>query len=81
MSKKKRKNRNKGAKKPRSRASSLRGKQENIETAVQKSEEPTTVADVRADLRKTAILTAACLGILLILSLTQPRWFGPTLRF
>jgi len=49
-------------------------KQENKKTIVQKPEEPTTVVDVRADLRKTAILTAACLVILFILSLTQSRW-------
>lgn len=32
------------------------------------------VTDVRADLRKTALLTVVCLGILLLLSLTQSRW-------
>ena len=49
-------------------------KQENKKTIVQKSEEPTTVVDVRADLRKTAVLTAACLGILALLLLTQSRF-------
>jgi len=42
-----------------------------------KKQEPTAVVDVRADLRKTAILTVACLGILLLLSLTQSRWLLP----
>lgn len=36
--------------------------------------EPTAVVDVRADLRKTAILTAVCLIILFVLALTQSRW-------
>jgi hypothetical protein len=38
------------------------------------AEAPTVVADVRADLKKTAVLTAVGLIILLILSLTQSRW-------
>ena len=49
-------------------------KQENKKIIVQKPEEPTTVVDVRADLRKTAILTTVCLGILFLLYLTQSRW-------
>ena len=50
-------------------------KQENKKTIVQKSEEPTTVVDVRSDLRKAAALTGVCLGILTVLLLTQSRWF------
>jgi len=76
MSKKKRKN--KKARKPRSirQRRSLRGKQKNIKTKPQKIKDSVApvVVDVRSDLRKTAILTAVCLGILLVLFLTQSRW-------
>lgn len=36
--------------------------------------EPPLVVDVRPDLKKTTILTAVCLGIFLVLFLTQSRW-------
>lgn len=64
MAKKKRKNR-------KSR------KHENKKTKrleVKKDQPEAVVVDVRSDLRKTAILTAVCLGILLVLYLTRPRW-------
>jgi len=69
MAKKKRKNRRSRL----AKGESLRGKQKSIKARPQKSEEP-TVVDVRLDLRKTAFLTAICLGILLLLYLTQSRW-------
>ncbi len=37
---------------------------------------PVRLWRIRADLRKTVLLTAACLGILLLLTLTQSRWSG-----
>ena len=66
MSKKKRKNKRKRTLKHPEVTSGARGKQEE--------EKPLAVVDVRADLRKTAVLTAVCLGILLVLYLTQSRW-------
>jgi hypothetical protein len=49
-------------------------KQKNIKTRTQKTDEPTAVFNIRADLKKTVILTAVGLVILIALSLTQPRW-------
>jgi len=66
MSKKKRKNKRKRNPQRPEVTSGARGKQEE--------EKPVAVVDVRADLRKTAILTALCLGILALLLLTQSRW-------
>lgn len=50
-------------------------------SALELAKEPTreetekvVTVDIRSDLRKTAILTAVCLGILFILFLTQSRW-------
>ncbi len=52
-------------------------KQENKKTKEQVSKESqvkSVVVDIRSDLRKTAILTTVCLGILFTLYLTQSRW-------
>ena len=51
-------------------------KQKNIKTRPQKIEDSAApvAVDVHADLRKTAILTTVCLGVLVALYLTQSRW-------
>jgi len=63
------------------RGGSLPGKPKSTKTRSPKPEEPAVVVDVRRDLRKTALLTAVCLGILLALYLTQSRWSNLSLRF
>lgn len=62
MSKKKRKNKGKKVRRP-----------ESVRIKVQEPAE-LTVVNVRSDLHKTAILTAACFVILFLLYLTQSHW-------